>query len=65
MTYGNCFEGYLTEGCKDCECWSDKNNYKGYIGCGYCGPIMNCTHFAKRFEEDAKKRREKDQKKGE
>lgn len=45
------FDGYLTESCATCDAWSDGKNGKP-LGCGYCGPIMNCDAFRKMYEEE-------------
>lgn len=46
----SCFDGYLTEGCKDCPDWN-----KNGLGCGFNYDIMLCPHFAKMYNEDAQK----------
>ena len=38
----NCFEGYLTEGCKTCEYWHDGSD--NAIGCGCPFPISHCEY---------------------
>lgn len=48
----NCFDGYLTEECKNCEFWADGSDMKKGIGCMYPGPIDNCEAFAKAYEEE-------------
>ncbi len=40
----NCFEGYLTDGCKNCEFWHDGSD--NAIGCGCPFPISHCEDFA-------------------
>ena len=40
----NCFDGYLTDGCKNCEFWHDGGDNS--IGCGCPFPISHCEHFA-------------------
>ena len=45
------FDGYLTESCATCDAWSDGKNGTP-LGCGYCGPIMNCDAFRKMYEEE-------------
>lgn len=49
----NCFEGYLTEGCKDCPDWRDGT--RGMIGCATHYPIDWCPYFKKMMEDDAKR----------
>lgn len=49
------FDGYLTDGCKNCPDWLDGSDpNKGY-GCGTHYPIDWCPHFAKLMEEDNKR----------
>ena len=40
----NCFDGYLTNGCRNCEYWHDGSD--NTIGCGCPFPISLCEHFA-------------------
>lgn len=44
----NCFEGYLTEGCRNCEYWHDGSD--NAIGCGCPFPISHCKYFRKAEE---------------
>ena len=44
----NCFEGYLTSKCKDCEFWKDTNEE---IGCGCPFPISHCEAFSQEGED--------------
>lgn len=53
----NCLEEYLTEHCWKCVDWKDGTD--GSFGCGIRAPIMCCEHFAKMFEEEEAKRRER------
>lgn len=53
----SCFDGYLTEGCKDCPDWKDGTKYDEQgnwlgIGCGTHYPIDWCPHFRKMMEEE-------------
>lgn len=62
----SCFDGPLTEECKDCMYWSNgdkewKNHTiitvpmgEGYIGCGANFPIDECEAFHKMWEEEQK-----------
>ena len=46
------FDGYLTNECKNCPCWQDGSNGKGY-GCGTPTKIDLCPTFKemmKRYE---------------
>ena len=56
MSYANCLEGYLTDGCKTCPDWLDGTEGRG-IGCGTRRPIDECPHFRAMFEMDRKKHR--------
>ena len=50
----SCFEGYLTEQCKNCPDWRDGTD--GTIGCATHYPIDLCPHFAKMYKEEEKKK---------
>ena len=53
----SCFDGYLTEGGKNCPYWKD-GTY-GSIGCGTHFPIMRCPYFKAMYEaEEAKEHEE-------
>lgn len=56
MSYANCLEGYLTEGCKTCPDWLNGTEGRG-IGCGTNKPIDECPHFHAMWERDNKKHR--------
>jgi len=56
MNYANCFEGYLTEGCKDCPDWCDGSN--GSIGCGTKYPIDWCPYFSSMWRKNLMKAEE-------
>ena len=45
----NCFEGYLTSKCKECEFWRDGST-NGEIGCACPFPIDHCEAFSKEVE---------------
>lgn len=49
----NCFEGYLTEGCKTCPDWKDGTD--GSFGCATRYPIDWCPYFKKAMEDDRKR----------
>ena len=53
----SCFDGYLTDGCKDCPDWEDGTEGKG-LGCGTHYPIMHCEYFKRMYEEEEKRERE-------
>ena len=57
----NCFDGYLTEGCKTCPDWADGTDDRG-IGCACHFPIMRCPHFAKMYNEEEALRSAEDEK---
>ena len=42
----NCFDGYLTAGCKHCCDWADGSDPNRGIGCACHFPIMECNHFS-------------------
>lgn len=46
----NCLDGYLTEECANCLFWADGTDDRG-IGCAIPAPIMDCSYFAKMFNE--------------
>ena len=48
----NCFEGYLTDACKDCGFWHDGTGDS--IGCGAPFPIDHCDDFRKEYEKNNK-----------
>lgn len=52
MSYRNCLDGYLTEGCKTCPDWADGSDPNLGIGCACHFPIHLCPHFAKAMRED-------------
>ena len=54
----NCLEGYLTPGCANCPDWRYGTEGHG-IGCAIRAPIMECPHFRKVYEEDARREDEK------
>lgn len=51
----NCFEGYLTDACANCDCWKDGSD--GSLGCAYPGPIDNCEAFAEAYKKAEELRR--------
>jgi hypothetical protein len=52
----NCFEEYLTNGCKKCEFWADGSDPERGIGCASPFPIMHCPDFAEQYEKDQKEK---------
>ena len=60
MKYANCFEGYLTKGCKSCPDWCDGSD--GSIGCGSKYPIDWCPYFASMWEEDVARQKAENEK---
>lgn len=46
----NCLEEYSTEKCESCPFWADGTDDRG-IGCAIPAPIMDCSCFAKMFNE--------------
>lgn len=44
-------DGYLTEGCKDCFCWADGTDDRGY-GCATTQPIDRCPYFRAMMEKE-------------
>lgn len=56
------FDGYLTEGCKTCDCWMDGTNESDWcIGCGTSLPIDWCPYFREMMEKDEKERSKHEQ----
>ena len=53
----SCFDGYLTDECKDCPDWKNGDNDDGIIGCATRLPIMLCPYFKKMYEERAENER--------
>ena len=53
----SCFDGYLTDECKNCPDWKDRDNNDGVFGCATKLPIMLCPYFKKMLEQDEKERR--------
>ena len=47
-TSRNCLEGYLTEQCATCPYWK---NDEDACGCCFPFPIMECSYFAKMYNE--------------
>lgn len=53
----NCLVEFLTEDCERCPFWSSIENS---VGCCIPAPIMECPSFAKMYEEEQKKAKEKE-----
>ena len=56
----SCFDGYLTDECKNCPDWKD--GHDGELGCTTKLPIMLCPYFKKMFEQEEAQRSKKEQK---
>ena len=55
MAFKSCFDGYLTDECKNCGWWKDGTDEYHSIGCGCPFPIDHCEAFHKMEQEEYKK----------
>lgn len=59
ITNRSCFDGYLTDHCKDCRDWSDGSNGKS-LGCNSCYPIDFCPYFVDKVQEEMHQEKEEE-----